>query len=225
MQRSESINELAGALAKAQGQIQNAAKDTANPFFKSKYADLASCWDACRKPLSDNSLCIIQLPTTQGSLVTVETILLHSSGQWISEFLTVLCKDESPQAIGSGTTYARRYGLCPMVGIAPEDDDGNAGSGRGTIESARQATQDQDIPPELKPIFTAIRKDRGKIPDAMQMITREMERFEGGAEYCAQVIQKFGTKYPQGAPTASYEKLLLHLWESRANMKELVKAE
>lgn len=141
MQRSESINELAAAMAKAQGAIQHAAKDAANPFFKSKYADLASCWDACRKPLSDNGLAIMQLPTCDGATATVETILTHSSGQWISESLTMMCKESTAQGIGSTITYARRYSLCAMAGIAPEDDDGNAGSGRGSVEAAQQVAQ------------------------------------------------------------------------------------
>lgn len=132
MQTSEQINELAGALAKAQGQMGGAVKDSANPFFKSKYADLSSVWDACRKPLADNGLSVIQFPTSEHSLVSVETMLLHQSGQWVKDTLTVTAKDDSPQAIGSATTYARRYGLQSVVGVAPEDDDAEAAQPRNT---------------------------------------------------------------------------------------------
>lgn len=127
---SEKIDALAAALAKAQGQMGAAVKDSANPFFKSKYADLASVWDACRKPLADNELCVIQAPHSQGCTVSVETMLAHSSGQWLRETLTATAKDESPQAVGSIVTYLRRYGLQSIVGVAPEDDDAEAAQGR-----------------------------------------------------------------------------------------------
>jgi len=119
---------LFAALAKAQSQMAGAAKDSVNPHFKSHYADLASCWDACRKPLTDNQLTILQPVKADGVNVTVTTILAHSSGEWISESLTMTAGANTPQAIGSTITYGRRYGLCAMVGIAPEDDDGEAGS-------------------------------------------------------------------------------------------------
>jgi hypothetical protein len=120
------------ALSKAQAAIQGAHKDTANPFFKSKYADLGACWDACRKPLADNGLSIIQIPRTEsfGATVIVKTILAHSSGQYVEGELTVQNQNKSnpSQGIGSCITYLRRYALCAFVGIAPEDDDGNGAS-------------------------------------------------------------------------------------------------
>lgn len=139
---SESINELSAALAKAQGQIEGAKKDSANPFFKSKYADLAAIWDACRKPLSDNGLSVVQMPSAGGNVAAVTTILSHSSGQWISSRLVMnLTKDTGPQAIGSAITYARRYALAAFVGIAPEDDDGNAAQGNRPAPQQRPPQQ------------------------------------------------------------------------------------
>lgn len=132
MQMSESINELAAALASAQGQITGALKDSANPFYKSRYADLASCWDACREPLSRNGLSVIQPAEADDTGVTVTTMLMHTSGQWISSALRMIPKDSSPQSVGSGIAYGRRYGLTAMIGIAQVDDDGNAASGRNT---------------------------------------------------------------------------------------------
>jgi ERF superfamily len=136
MQTSEQINELATALAKAQGEITGALKDSLNPAFKrpgqdgSKYADLASCWDACRAPLSKNGLSVVQgTQVTDGNLYLM-TRLLHSSGQWMGSMTPVTPKDDSPQGMGSALTYARRYALTAMVGIAQIDDDGNAASGR-----------------------------------------------------------------------------------------------
>lgn len=125
------IDKLAAALAKAQATIEGAHKDTDNPFFKSKYADLGSCWAACRKPLSDNGLAVIQIPSTDGNLVTVRTILMHSSGQSVEGLLSVQNKNQQnpSQGIGSCITYLRRYALCGFVGISPEDDDGNSAGG------------------------------------------------------------------------------------------------
>lgn len=125
MVTSEQIGELAAALAKAQGEMGGAKKDAANPFFKSKYADLASVWEACRAALSKNGLCVVQAPSADGPKVSVETMLAHTSGQWIKDTLTVQAKDDGPQAVGSAITYLRRYAMQGMTGVAPEDDDGN----------------------------------------------------------------------------------------------------
>lgn len=128
--RSASIAALAAALSKAQGEMEGAAKGNLNPHFKSKYADLASVWDACRAPLSKNGLSILQPVSADGAHVTVTTILAHSSGEWLEESLTMTAQQNTPQGVGSAITYGRRYGLASMVGIAPEDDDGNAASGK-----------------------------------------------------------------------------------------------
>ena len=131
--QSEQINELAAALSKAQASITGALKDSANPFFKSKYADLASCWDACRKQLTDNGLSVIQTTDIVLDTVVVRTTLAHSSGQWVSGILPVKAKDDGPQAQGSGITYARRYALAAIVGLAQIDDDAEAAQGRTGI--------------------------------------------------------------------------------------------
>lgn len=148
MKHSENIDLLAAALSKAQAVMEGAVRDAANPFFKSKYADLASVWDACRKALTDNGLCIIQTPSADGPKVSVETMLAHSSGQWAQGTLTAETKDASPQTIGSCITYLRRYGLQSIAGVAPEDDDGEAAQGRGEAPAkAKRAAP----PPTEKP--------------------------------------------------------------------------
>lgn len=130
MTTSEQINEIATALAKAQGEIAGAVKDSANPFFESSYADLASVWEACRAPLSKNGIAIVQSPSAEGACVTVETMMVHTSGQWVRNSLHVSAKDDSPQAIGSAITYLRRYVLQSLAGVAPTEDDGEAAQGR-----------------------------------------------------------------------------------------------
>lgn len=165
MTTSDDINELAPALAKAQGAMVNAAKDTKNPFFGSKYADLASVWDACRKPLSDNGLSIVQLPDVQFqgapefesyktksgderwrakviTTVTVITRLLHSSGQWIEDEIQAVLPSGDPQSIGSAITYLRRYALSALVGVAPEDDDAEATTQQAPAKPAKLQKQD-----------------------------------------------------------------------------------
>jgi len=127
--QSDNLNELFAALAKAQGEMEGAKKDAKNPFFKSNYADLSSCWDSVRGPLSKNGLSVTQLPQPTGNgVVIVKSVLGHSSGQWISSTIEMKPVKQDPQGIGSCLTYARRYGLMSLVGIAPEDDDGNAAS-------------------------------------------------------------------------------------------------
>lgn len=168
MTTSETINELATALAKAQGQMTGALKDAANPFFKSKYADLASVWDACRKPLADNGLAVVQFPNTtyQGEpmpyewtskmgetrygvrvvcVVSVLTRLTHSSGQWIEDAVSTMLPTGDPQAVGSAITYLRRYALQSVAGVAPEDDDAEAAHSRPNGQAAGQAAKPQPV--------------------------------------------------------------------------------
>jgi hypothetical protein len=132
--RSESIGELAAALAKAQGQIEHAAKGSVNPHLRSRYADLASVWAAIREPLSANGLAVIQNLALDAGHVHCTTLLVHSSGQWVENTLSVPVKaaagTSDAQQIGSAATYVRRYSLMATVGVAPSDDDGEAAVGR-----------------------------------------------------------------------------------------------
>jgi len=135
MRTSETINELATALSAFQGEVENATKSASNPFFKSKYADLAEILNTVRPVLAKNGLSLAQFPSYEGDaeqgLVLVETVLMHKSGQWMSCVTSTPIKGKiDPQAIGSATTYCRRYPAAAILGIAQEDDDGNAASGR-----------------------------------------------------------------------------------------------
>lgn len=128
--QSETINELAAALAKAQGEMKAATFNKINPAYKSKYADLAAIIDAVRPALSKNGLSVTQTTRmTEGALM-LETTLLHISGQWIkSEWPLPAGK---PQEMGSATTYAKRYTLSAICCIAAdEDDDANAAEDAG----------------------------------------------------------------------------------------------
>ena len=128
MDKSEHINELATALNKAQDQMSGALKDAKNPFFKSNYADLGSVVRAIKEPFSANGLSYSQFPLFEDGKVGVETILMHTSGQWLSSILLLPMTKQDPQAAGSAITYARRYALQAIAGVPAEDDDGNAAS-------------------------------------------------------------------------------------------------
>lgn len=129
---STDCGELFAALATAQKEIVGAVKDSNNPFFKSKYADLSAVWDACHGPLNTNGISIIQLPSSDPKtpdIVTVTTVLGHKSGQWISSSLSVRPTKADAQGMGSAISYARRYTMAAIAGVAYiEDDDGNAAS-------------------------------------------------------------------------------------------------
>jgi len=133
LNHSHHIGALSAALAKAQAEITGAVKDSANPYFKSKYADLESVWSACRKPLTSNGLSVIQTtqPTKHGLMLV--TTLAHSSGEWIRGWMPILAKDATAQSQGSGLSYARRYALAAIVGVYQTDDDGEAAQGRSGL--------------------------------------------------------------------------------------------
>lgn len=146
MTHSESLNELAAALAKAQAEIGGAERKSRNPHFKSQYADLASVWDAIRGPLTKHGLSVVQSPAVDGVLVSMTTLLLHTSGQWIRNTCQAHPRDLSPQSVASVVTYLRRYALAAMTstyGDAPEDD-AELAQGRGTDRRATPMTQPEE---------------------------------------------------------------------------------
>ena len=161
MNKSDQINELATALAKAQGAMRFAIKDANNPFFKSKYADLSSVVEAIREALSGNGLSYMQhLHPSEKHEVCVETILLHASGQWIScGTLTVPVSKHDAQGFGSALTYARRYSLSAAVGVVADDDDGNAAA---QAAPKAQAPKPTPMPAKVKEAAAAIQKPHAK---------------------------------------------------------------
>lgn len=131
---SPKLNKLAAALVAVQKEMTKAIKTARNPNTGSVYADLEHVIDACRPALLAHDIAVVQTPYTFGvhtlqTTVTVTTVLTHTSGQWLSSDLTLPVEAPADaQAIGSAITYARRYALESIVGIARTDDDGNAAS-------------------------------------------------------------------------------------------------
>jgi hypothetical protein len=147
MKSSENIATLASALVKAQKAFAPAVKAKSNPAFKGAfYVDLASAIDAAQPALLDNDIAVIQ--GTAGDIaqqsITVTTRIIHGSGEWIEESLTLPALnrgDFSAQSAGSAITYARRYSYMAILGFAPEDDDGNAASGKGPQQDTQRAVK------------------------------------------------------------------------------------
>lgn len=125
MKTSEKTNEVFAAMVAAQMEMQGAKKANANPFFKSTYAGLGEVMEATKDALHKHGLGIVQFPVHGEGRCGVETVLIHSSGQWIAERCELACTKQDPQAYGSAITYARRYGWQAVCGIPSEDDDAN----------------------------------------------------------------------------------------------------
>jgi len=157
MTKSESIAGLAKALLAFQAELPTVKKDATNPFFKSKYADLNGIWEACRPLLTKHDLALTQLHKFQEGQIILTTMLLHISGEYLtSDLLLTPAKANDPQSVGSAMTYARRYAMGAMLGVATEDDDDG--------EKA-MARDKKPIPQETSP--------KPSVPNAHEDITIE----------------------------------------------------
>ena len=143
MNQSESIKNLAAAMAAAQSEMGAAIKGASNPFFKSKYADLGSVIQAVKAPFAAHGLSYVQFPVSGESSVGVTTRLMHSSGEWLEQEYFIPLGKMDAQAAGSAITYARRYALQSIAGIPAEDDDGNAATQAAPKLQAKTVTKAQ----------------------------------------------------------------------------------
>jgi hypothetical protein len=145
MKMSDTIAELATALAKAQGQIDDASKGSENPYFKSKYADLAAVRAVIREPLATNDLAIIQAPRVVQGGAEVETMLVHKSGEFMSETLFMPAGKADPHGYASAITYARRIGIMSLLALASYDDDGNTAVDSVKSQPVQKAKPSADV--------------------------------------------------------------------------------
>jgi len=172
MNASATLKELATALAKAQGEIKGALKDSANPFFKSKYADLSSVVEAIRVAVTQNGLSYVQIAHDAEHAAKIETVILHSSGEWLScGSVSVPVSKADAQGFGSAMTYARRYSLSAAFGVAPEDDDGNA-----AVKAAPKSEPKGETPNQIVDQALSI---EGMDPEAVKAIRAEAKAIEG----------------------------------------------
>lgn len=203
MQTSENIGKISEALSKAQGQIKPAVFDAINPHFKSKYATLASIMSASREALSKNNLAVVQGTSVEADRVIISTMLVHSSGEWIKDQLSMNIVKDSPQAVGSAITYGRRYSLASMVGIvADQDDDGETAEREKpeTIKKTNKPAKEKPVHKPAIPPKTQINARVGKIrsifnlsaklghtPDQMKQVIGELIGIPGGIKESADI--------------------------------------
>lgn len=147
-ERSQETDKLDAALAKAQSDINAVTKGSDNPYFDSKYADLAACWDSVHQTLAKNGISVFQGASHENGIWALVTELGHA-GQYKRAYVPLLFNGKNPmQALGAAMTYARRYGLCAAVGLAQKDDDANSahdGQKNGGMKTAKPA-----LPPGMK---------------------------------------------------------------------------
>ena len=186
---------IATAMVKAQKEFGPALKSSTNPYFTSKYADLAACVEAVIDALNNNGIALIQKCHESDTGVNVETLLLHESGESLScGVLHVPASKQDPQGYGSALTYARRYSLMAACGIAPEDDDGNAASrtARNPLDSIPKLagvsiptpapkvdleTIKEDIPSSVKTTLPSPGSVRLEIPGKDAIECKNIEEF------------------------------------------------
>lgn len=173
---SESVGELAKALRAAQAEMRNPPKDSVNPHFKSRYADLATVRDAVIPVLNKHGLSVVQLPCELASGPALRTLLLHESGEWVGSTMLLRPTKNDPQGVGSALTYCRRYALQSLAGVAADDDDdGNAGARPAQQSKAPEpkpapAPQTQQQPAQPKP--AAKLGEGNKVADLSALIGR-----------------------------------------------------
>lgn len=137
-------DKLLEALSKMQGNLENAKKESENPFFKSKYADLNTCLQTAKKVMAENGLCVSQHCTFDGNIVQCVTVLGHSSGQMMVSTLNVPVTKKDPQGIGMAITYARRYAFSSVIGLAQADDDAESSVVHEDKQETRQEAPKQE---------------------------------------------------------------------------------
>jgi hypothetical protein len=208
MKHSESIAALAGALAKAQLQIEPASKNATNPHFRSHYADLASIWDACRGPLNTNGLSIVQFPCDGDVGRTgLCTMLLHSSGEYISEVVTTRSQKDDPQGLGSALTYLRRYALAAVVGVtATEDDDGNAASTPANARAAAPAPRPYIPPPVSMPAVNAPAPSKPVSQPVSQPVAKPVQTATAGTSAVEAIVEFYKVDEGMGKNNRPYTK-------------------
>lgn len=194
---SEQVNELAKALSTVQSTMKAAKKDSTNPFFKSKYADLSSVWDACREELTKNGLSVCQTMEATEQGAGLRTTLLHTSGQWMSGVLVLNPAKNDPQGIGSALTYARRYALAAIVGVVTEDDDGNAATRPLEAQAKRKPVVNDPRKIKIKKLVDEL--DKPTDPELYAEKIFELTKLEPETENYDEIIDRLSAKIQEKA--------------------------
>lgn len=200
---STEVDKIFSALCKAQGELKVAPKESNNPFFKSKYADLQTVWETLRKPLADNGLLVTQMISGSGEEAYLQTILGHTSGQWIKSICPLWTKERTPQALGSAITYSRRYSLLSITGCCQgeEDDDGHLASGPDQHVDKSSA----EVKTEQKPAYNSNKSITEKQKGFYYAKTKDFPAFEP-------IMKKMHPNFPNISMT-DFNNLLAHFDE------------
>lgn len=184
MQKSDSIKEIATALIEVQKEMVPVAKTKENPFFHSKYASLDAVMPKALAILNKHNLSLLQTIGLNGDVTTLTTMLMHSSGEWISDEQPLLLVKNDPQGQGSAVTYARRYALMSAIGmVADEDDDAS----KAAKASAKPTAPSKPI--SSPATYTKQNPPTQTIDDPAQAneIFDDISSFIGGAETVADI--------------------------------------
>lgn len=191
---------IAAALVKVQAGLKGARKTKENPHLKSKYADLASVWEACHEALTANEIAVVQSPAFDGGVMFCDTLLLHSSGESISGRYLIRPTKDDPQGYGSAFTYARRYSLLGMIGITNEDDDGNRASSRNKTANIDKVKGVGKLDAVQKIALQKACKANGWTPEMVANYLAEKFEYASTAEIkpeqYAEVLTAFSNKPP-----------------------------
>lgn len=193
--QSAKIDQIAKALFAAKRKIGEVSKTADNPDFNSKYADYGAVWGACKDPLEEEGLLVLQnpVPSTKDGYLFLETKIIHvESEQWIASLAEIPLTKRDPQAFGSALTYGRRYVLCTVLGIVTKDDDGNDASGRSPQQPhAPQAPPQQRQQRQPQPQSSGQPQGQGGQRPQPQQAPQQPQRPPQGQQ---------GQPQPQGPP-------------------------
>ncbi len=204
MKTSTDTDKIIPAYIKAEHTVGSVKKTANNPHFKSKYADLEAVMEACSDALEKNGLAVWQSINEEGDRLI--TRLYHSSGQWMEGYTPLIIAKNDMQGLGSAYTYARRYGLMSIMGIAPEDDDGNAASAKviplpvkkpeakkvenAHVEEAKAILSEIKQITEVKELNWFLKKNAQRIADVREASTVTYEYLQQRVEERRNEIEK-----------------------------------
>jgi len=210
--KSTELNEIFSALALAQGEIKVALKDSANPFFKSKYANLQSVVESARPSLVKNGLAVTQfVESDEHGNEYLCTLLGHKSGQWIKSRMRINPVKTDPQSLGSCITYLRRYMYASITGVYDgfEDDDGNIASSEHTPIHIPEKYESRDVQQSF---------------DSSDLVSEKQVKFISfqigqNRDLLKNVLQKYGVSNIQSIKKSDAQHALAYIESQKAATK------
>lgn len=208
MNTDKATPELFAALAKAQGEVENATKGSVNPHFRSKYADLAEVLNTIRPVFAEHGLSFLQSTAFDGAMVHVHSVLAHESGGLISSIASCVPAKTDAQGVGAATTYLRRYSAAAMAGIAQEDDDGQA--------AAHNSKPAEVSAPQMPPAMRAkLKKTADYIKEAIAR-DDDLAVLEAWQELSEDEMRAIWTSHSKGGFFTQDEKSYIHSAKHKA---------